>query len=135
MAVRREIENRSRGSSECACRPRERTRLGQAAPAATLAARCSLIYSSWLQGRQLDSHSGELALEYGDLTTATGSFLDAAWIAQRRGQGTVARNLVSRARRLAHSPLIDAQDRELLTWGASSRRNASSSPTRSSGAP
>jgi len=58
--------------------------------------------------------SGEAFLALGDVVSAAGAFLDAAWVAVRAGQGVEARALARRARLLASSPLLDAMDRSAI---------------------
>lgn len=61
-------------------------------------------------------HAGDIALQYGDVHTAAKCFLDAAWVAQRRGsdQAAAMRSLLTRARNLAQSPLLDSAARDAL---------------------
>jgi len=54
--------------------------------------------------------AADTALEYGDVVSAANLYLDAAWVAQRQGQGDRAVELRSRAERLARSPLLPAED-------------------------
>lgn len=58
--------------------------------------------------------AGETALEWGDVVNAANAFLDAAWVARENGQGRQAVAMLSRARKLSHSPLIAAVDRRAL---------------------
>jgi len=59
--------------------------------------------------------AAELALTYGDVGTAARTFLDAAWIARTRGRhATVVQGLISRAQKLAQSPLLAPAEREAL---------------------
>lgn len=67
------------------------------------------------KAQSLLEDAGEIAMAYGDVPTAARSFLDAAWIAQDRGrQKLVVQDLVSRAKKLAQSPLLDAVQRDAL---------------------
>lgn len=58
--------------------------------------------------------AGETALQWGDVVTAAKSFLDAAWVAEKNGRGTLAIELVTRAQRLARSPLMEQSDRSRI---------------------
>lgn len=59
--------------------------------------------------------AGETALAFGDVVRAASSFLDAAWIAREKDQSAQAVALLSRAEKLAQSPLIATADRRALT--------------------
>ncbi len=60
--------------------------------------------------------AADIALEYGDVKTAAKAYLDAAWIAHKRGgrHATAANKLVARAQKLAQSPLLGATERDAL---------------------
>ena len=60
------------------------------------------------------ARAGEIALEWGDVVSAANAFLDAAWIARERDQGAQAVDMITRAEKLSHSPLIAASDRRGL---------------------
>lgn len=60
------------------------------------------------------TQAGEAALEFGDLTAAARSFLDAAFVAEADGKDRNAFVLAQRAERLAQSPLLAAGDRAAL---------------------
>jgi len=67
------------------------------------------------KAQSLLEDAGQIAWAYGDVATAARVFLDAAWIAGTRGQGTVVvGNLISRAQKLAQSPLLTADERDAL---------------------
>ncbi len=66
------------------------------------------------KAQSLLQDAGEIAITYGDVATAARVFLDAAWIAESRGQATVVQNLISRAQKLAQSPLLTDRDRNAL---------------------
>lgn len=66
------------------------------------------------KAQSLLEDAGEVAWTYGDVATAARAFLDAAWIAQERGQATVVHTLISRAKKLAQSPLLTVDQREAL---------------------
>lgn len=58
--------------------------------------------------------AGDTALEWGDVVAAAKAFLDAAWVANKDGEGQTAIDLVHRAQRLSQSPLIaQAERREI----------------------
>lgn len=54
--------------------------------------------------------AGDTALAFGDVVSAANLFLDAAWVAHRRGDAPTVQTLKERARRLARSPLLDGAD-------------------------
>lgn len=59
--------------------------------------------------------AGERALERGDVIAAANAFADAAWVARANRDDARAAALLSRARLLAHSPLLGNDARELLS--------------------
>ena len=66
------------------------------------------------KAQSLLQDAGEIAIAYGDVGTAARVFLDAAWIARTRGQATVVQNLLSKAQKLAQSPLLEESQRDAL---------------------
>jgi hypothetical protein len=67
------------------------------------------------KAQSLLENAGNVALQYGDVKTAAKSFLDAAWIARERGShAIVVQALISKAQKLAQSPLLDTSERDAL---------------------
>jgi ATP/maltotriose-dependent transcriptional regulator MalT len=66
------------------------------------------------KAQSLLQDAGEIAMAYGDVGTAARVFLDAAWIARARGQATVVQNLLTKAQKLAQSPLLEESQRDAL---------------------
>ncbi len=74
---------------------------------------------AYYSGHQSDAvrdltRAAESALEFGDLSAAARSFLDAAFVAEADGRSRNAFTLAQRAERLAQSPLLGAGDRAAL---------------------
>ena len=59
--------------------------------------------------------AGERALERGDVITAANAFVDAAWVARSNRDAVRASSLLGRARLLARSPLLENDERALLS--------------------
>lgn len=66
------------------------------------------------RAQSLLKEAGEVALAYGDVGAAAEAFLDAAWIARKRGLAPVAQDLLSRAHKLTQSPLLEESQRSVL---------------------
>ena len=58
--------------------------------------------------------AGQRALAIGDVLVAANAFADAAWVADRRGFGARAHDLLNRAQLLSNSPLIPEDERDHL---------------------
>lgn len=75
------------------------------------------------------TRAGEAALAWGDVAFAAKAFLDAAWVANRDGDGAQALALVRRGERLAHSPLLARADRAALLSSIGQRPQPPQRPT------
>ncbi|MCY4400443.1 MAG: hypothetical protein OXE96_14055 [Gemmatimonadetes bacterium] len=64
--------------------------------------------------------AGQRAVAMGDVIVAANAFADAAWVANTRGFGARAHDLLNRAQLLATSPLIpeDVRDHLMTRWSA-----------------
>lgn len=58
--------------------------------------------------------AGQRALAIGDVLVAANAFADAAWVADTRGLGVRAHDLLNRAQLLSNSPLIPEDERDHL---------------------
>ncbi len=82
------------------------------------AARLSFYEGDEAQAVRDFEAAGQRAIAIGDVIVAANAFADAAWVANTRGFGARAHELLSRAQLLANSPLIpeDARDHLKTRW-------------------
>lgn len=78
------------------------------------AARMS-FYAGQLPAAERDAHeASQAALRQGDLVEAAHAYLDAAWLAARRGQAEQAERWIEEARLLSASPLLAQAQQEAI---------------------
>ena len=76
----------------------------------------TFAYYAGREGRAVENltRAAETALSWGDVAGAARSYLDAAWVAYKDGDGARTLDLAHRAERLARSPLLPRSDRAQL---------------------
>ena len=86
------------------------------------AARISFYDGDETQALRDFEAAGQRAMAMGDVIVAANAFTDAAWVANGRGLGARAHDLLNRAQLLATSPLIPEAARDILKtrWATTS---------------